>query len=67
MQGRPTEAVKELKVLGYGQTDARSYVAGAEAIPEQEAKKEQDEQDQGKQKLSSNIYVTVNKRERTLK
>lgn len=46
-RGRPTEAMKELKVLSYGETEAKSFVSGAEAIPDMEAKKEQADQDQG--------------------
>ncbi|GFR89647.1 protein SDA1 homolog [Elysia marginata] len=46
-RGRPTESMKELKVLGYGEMDAKSFVSGAETIPDMEAKKEQTEQEQG--------------------
>ncbi|GFO15983.1 protein sda1 homolog [Plakobranchus ocellatus] len=46
-RGRPTEAMKELKVLSYGQTEANSFVSGAEVIPDMEAKKEQAEHEQG--------------------
>ncbi|XP_059141085.1 protein SDA1 homolog [Physella acuta] len=37
-RGRPTEAQKELQVMNYGAQDAKSYVPGAEIIPEREEK-----------------------------
>ena len=46
-KGRPTEAQKELKILGYGELEAVSYVPGAEVIQEDEDKEKEHIEDQG--------------------
>jgi len=46
-RGRPTEAQKELKILGYGELEAVSYVPGAEVIQEDEDKEKEHKEDQG--------------------
>ncbi|KAI8761553.1 protein SDA1 [Biomphalaria glabrata] len=46
-RGRPTEAQQELKVMKYGALDAKTFVPGAEAIPEKEEKQQEVEKDQG--------------------
>lgn len=53
-RGKPTEATKELKPLGFGQLDAKDYVPGAEVLTEEppeensqndQTKEEQDDDD----------------------
>ncbi|CAL1544405.1 unnamed protein product [Lymnaea stagnalis] len=40
-RGRPTEARQELKILKYGELDAKTHVPGAEVIPEKEDKQKE--------------------------
>ncbi|CAG5124076.1 unnamed protein product [Candidula unifasciata] len=45
-RGRPTEALKELTVMHYGQQNVKSFIVGAEVISEIENKTESTEQEQ---------------------
>lgn len=53
VQGRPTEASVEAKIKDYGELEAKDYIPGAEVLEVEGEPKDEDEEDEGGQKMWS--------------